>query len=205
MPCPTSRSALRFSLHENRADAFTPFSSGRGSPGPRMPDGLPASVPRSHRGDFTASARQGSRLRPLACRSLASINGVVASFRPLFCLPEQPCHSAAWCSLPVRFGQLSLRLATPTPLRSLPSRGQASKLSCPLRRALPPLRLTLPAARWPLHYFVPPPFGWASRVRQPRVNELRCPIRKGSPFGTETKSNRQPCGDRGWPKKGKPP
>jgi hypothetical protein len=38
--------------------------------------------------DCTASAET----RPLGCRGLGSFNGFVASFRPPFCLPEQPCH-----------------------------------------------------------------------------------------------------------------
>lgn len=73
-------------------------------------------------------------------------------------LAEQPCHRTARRSLLGPLWSGLLDLATPTSLRLLPSRAHASELSCPLRRALPALRLTLPAARRPLPSFVPPPF-----------------------------------------------
>jgi hypothetical protein len=52
-------------------------------------------------------------------------------------------------------------------------------------RALPSLRLNLPAKAGRYHLSFRPPFGRVSRVRQPRVSELRCPFRKGDSFGTE--------------------
>jgi hypothetical protein len=113
----TSRFALRLGLHENRANAFTPLSSGRGSPGPECPTAWPLLTP--------AAAEETSRRRPRAReqgtpprlsrpRLHHRLCGVVPPSAPLW--PSSPAIEPA--SVRCRSASVSFPFGWPHRLRS---------------------------------------------------------------------------------------
>ena len=201
MPCPTSRSALRFSLHAICAthSLHSPAEGVRPAPNAQRPTRFVAS---SHGGDFTASARARDRLAPSLSRP---------RLHKRLCRIVPPAVLLARAALPLSrlvFAAGPLRSAFPSvghndsaPVAAIKgSRQQAvMPLEAGASRAAPDsARSTLAVTA-----FRCPPFGWASRVRQPRADELRCPLRKGDSFGTEKVTASVAGTEVGQQKKGK--
>ena len=136
----TSRFALRLGLHENRANAFTPLSSGRGSPVPNaQPPGLFCRQ-QPRRRLHGVGRWYGSRVRPLGCRGLTSFNGLLASFR----LPLLLLARAALTLSRLVFAAGPLRSAFPSVGRAVFAPVAAIKGS--RQRAVMPLEAGAPCA-----------------------------------------------------------